>query len=296
MLLHPFARLLWGIALLLVAVFAARPSRDKPVQGKTWMGGETSGRGASFADHNIYSAIISTDPKMARIMGRDFHKVPQGVDGTPANNANKRMEHAKAMTAQLPFPVETWRSIYTQNCPKRKTKGNDRGVMLAHYQVWQAWDYQTRELQRSGLGNSSITNNKDLLIIFEDDANIAVKNVTAALHTELSNMNTDILFLGWCYGRRGIPMCLHAYALTRDVVQKLVQRWDSCSNEAIDGQLKNLASERGLFSWRKAAESSYIRDLREGFEDNPHYFTRGIFVQKNGLVSFNHHGFQNNAG
>ena len=91
-------------------------------------------------------------------------------------------------------------------------------------------------------------------------------------------------------------MCLHAYAMTRPVVKKLVQRWDTCSNEAIDGQLKNLANEAGLFTWRKAAESSYIRDLRDGFEDNPHYFTRGIFVQKNGLVSFNHHGFQNNAG
>jgi hypothetical protein len=33
-----------------------------------------------------------------------------------------------------------------------------------------------------------------------------------------------------------------------------------------------------------------------GFADNPAYFTRGIFVQKNGMVSFNHHGFQNNAG
>jgi len=291
---NSFARLLLGIALLLVIVLAARPSRDKPGKGGASAGGVTSGRGTAFAGHNIYGTIISTDPKMARIMGRDFHKVPQGVDGTPANNANKRMEHAKAMSAQLPFSVETWWSVYTQNCPKRKTKGNDRGVMLAHYQIWQAWDYQTRELQRSGHGNS--TSNKDLLVIFEDDANIAVKNVTAALHTEISNMNTDILFLGWCYGRRGIPMCLHAYVLTRNVVRKLVRRWDSCSNEAIDGQLKNLANEVGLFTWRKAAESSYIRDLREGFEDNPHYFTRGIFVQKNGLVSFNHHGFQNNAG
>ncbi len=254
----------------------------------------TSARGYPFAGHNVYGIIINTDPKMARIMGRDFHKVPQGVDGTPAANANKRIEHSKAMTAQLPFPVETFWSVFTQNCPKRKTKGNDRGVMLAHYQIWQAWDFQTRELQRAG--NINGTESKDILVIFEDDANIAVRNVTGALYAELSNMSTDILFLGWCYGRRGIPMCLHAYALTRAGVQKLVQRWDVCSNEAIDGQLKNLANEPGLFTWRKAAESSYIKDLREGFEDNPHYFTRGIFVQKNGLVSFNHHGFQNNAG
>ena len=91
-------------------------------------------------------------------------------------------------------------------------------------------------------------------------------------------------------------MCLHAYALTRKGVQALASRWDSCSNEAIDGQLKALAGESNLFSWKKAAEDSYVADLRPGFEDNPNYFTRGIFVQKNGLVSFNHHGFQNNAG
>jgi hypothetical protein len=75
-----------------------------------------------------------------------------------------------------------------------------------------------------------------------------------------------------------------------------MDRWDACSNEAIDGQLKNLANEHGFLSWKKAADSSYVTQMRPGFEDNPNYFTRGIFVQKNGLVSFNHHGFQNNAG
>jgi hypothetical protein len=53
--------------------------------------------------------------------------------------------------------------------------------------------------------------------------------------------------------------------------------------------------KHNLFTWRKADAESY-RDLLAGFEDNPNYFTRGIFIQKNGLVSFNHHGFQNNAG
>jgi len=91
-------------------------------------------------------------------------------------------------------------------------------------------------------------------------------------------------------------MCLHAYAMSRKAVSAFTSRWDSCSNEAIDGQLKILANEPDLFTWKKASESSYVSDLKTGFEDNPNYFTRGIFVQKNGLVSFNHHGFQNNAG
>ena len=278
-------------------------SAQKLIDSKDKGGGEATGRGTRFAGKNVYGAIISTDPKMARIMGRDFHKVPQGVSGTPANNANLRMAHAKEMTSQLPFHVDTWWSVYTQNCPRRKTKGNDRGVMMAHYQIWQAWDYQTRQMMRRELDSSSSIDKQhnhgeeDVLVIFEDDANIAVQNVTYALHAELSTMgDKDLLFLGWCYGRRGIPMCLHAYSITRAGVRKLMDRWDACSNEAIDGQLKNLANEHGFLSWKKAADSSYVTQMRPGFEDNPNYFTRGIFVQKNGLVSFNHHGFQNNAG
>ena len=104
---------------------------------------------------------------------------------------------------------------------------------------------------------------------------------------------------------RYIPACLHAYALTRGGARKLVAHWDVCSNDAIDGQLRDLSSVKegggegsaaAFFTWDKAADTTFLPHLRPGFEDNPDYFTRGIFVQKNGLVSFNHHGYQNNAG
>jgi hypothetical protein len=49
-----------------------------------------------------------------------------------------------------------------------------------------------------------------------------------------------------------------------------------------------------VFTWKKAHWSNY-NDVKPGFEDKPWYFTRGIFIQKGGFVSFNHHGFQNNA-
>ena len=63
----------------------------------------------------------------------------------------------------------------------------------------------------------------------------------------------------------------------------------------VNGKYLDSAISESLFSWQKASSKSYS-DLKPGFEDNPHYFTIGIFIQKNGLVSFNHHGFQNNAG
>ena len=243
------------VALLLVSfLFAAEAQAKLNTEGEKSSSskGRTtkSMQGFSFAGNNIYANVISTDPKMAAIMGRDFHRVPQGVPGTPATNANTRVEHARKMAEQLPFPVNTWWSVYTQNCPGRKTKGNDRGVAMAHHQIWKAWEYEGR--QNDLLGTSKHKNGTDILLIFEDDYNIAVKNVTSALQTELSNMNTDMLFLGWCYGRKNIPMCLHAYALTRQGVRKILERWDTCSNEAIDGQLRGMTWEKPpAFTWRK---------------------------------------------
>ena len=249
--------------------------------------------GETFAGRTIYGAVINTDPKMSMVMGRDFHKVPQGVKGSPASNAMQRLEQSKNMAAEMPFTVESWWSVFTSSCPNTATKGNDRGVMLAHYQIWSSFAYQGERSSKMAATGSD--NDDDILVIFEDDANIAVNNVTRALHTELSVMKTDLLFLGWCYGRRYIPACLHAYAVSRAGARRLVSQWDVCSDEAIDGQLRDLA-KAGRFTWDKASDSTFLSDLRPGFEDNPNYFTRGIFVQKNGLVSFNHHGFQNNAG
>lgn len=134
----------------------------------------------------------------------------------------------------------------------------------------------------------------DILVLLEDDAVVTVKDVAKVLEKELSAMTTDHVFLGWCYGRRHMPMCTHAYAITRACAARFVKHFDTCYPQAIDAQLRSF-SERGLFTWRKAFPES-LKDLKPGFEDNPNYFTRGIFIQRNGLVSFNHHGFQNNAG
>ncbi len=52
----------------------------------------------------------------------------------------------------------------------------------------------------------------------------------------------------------------------------MLNNWDLCSTASIDGQWKHLNRDN-VFTWKKAEQSSYS-DLREGFEDNPHYFTR----------------------
>eukprot|EP00596_Hydrurales_sp_CCMP1899_P004193 CAMPEP_0119039714 /NCGR_PEP_ID=MMETSP1177-20130426/9336_1 /TAXON_ID=2985 /ORGANISM="Ochromonas sp, Strain CCMP1899" /LENGTH=251 /DNA_ID=CAMNT_0007003925 /DNA_START=550 /DNA_END=1305 /DNA_ORIENTATION=- len=247
--------------------------------------------GTKFANTTVWAAMIQTDPTVAGVLGRDFHKVPQGVNGTAVDNAWARVEHAKKMTVDLPFNVAFWWSVYAPNCPSRNAKGNDRGVSMAHYQIWADFEFQGRHKRGK---DRLIASDRDVLIVFEDDAVIAVKDVNASLEIEISKMNTDLLFLGWCYGRRGMPMCTHAYALTRGAIKKILKEWDSCTISSIDGQWKTMVAD-GIFTWKKANQNSY-KDLKEGFGDNPAYFTRGIFVQKNGMVSFNHHGFQNNAG
>jgi len=243
-----------------------------------------------FANKTVWCAIIQTDPATANILGRDFHRVPQGVNGTAVDNALLRIENGKYLASTLPFAVEFWWSVFVQPCPQRPSKGNDRGVATAHQQIWADWVYQgTRGVDKERAKET------DVLVVFEDDAVAAVKDVHKALQTELSDMSHDLLFLGWCYGRRNMPMCTHAYALTRAAAKKMLAEWDSCNTHSIDGQWRGMV-QQGLFTWRKAKQETYLNDLREGFEDNPHYFTRGIFVQKKATVSFNHHGFQNNAG
>lgn len=190
-------------------------------------------------------------------------------------------------------------SLHAPACPNRKTKGNDRGVSLTHFQIWH--DFYIQGIRSPRPNKQQLANqlqdisDQDILIMLEDDAVVAINNVEEVLKKELSTMTTDHLFLGWCYGRRFMPMCTHAYAITRAGVAKILKYYDTCYTHAIDAQLRHLA-EQGVFTWRKPFDSSYHGNLREGFEDNPNYFTRGIFVQKKGFVSFNHHGFQNNAG
>jgi hypothetical protein len=244
--------------------------------------------GTSFANRTVWASMILTDPMVADVLGRDFNRVPQGVNGTPSQNAWLRISNAKKMTKDLPFPVEFWYSIFTQSCPERKTKGNDRGVAMAHQQIWADFEYRGRK----GI-DKHVAKDDDVIIVFEDDAVIVPKDIRKSLEGELSRMKTDLLFLGWCYGRRHMPMCTHAYALSRAGARKILAEWDPCSTFSIDGQWHQMV-RNGLFTWDKARPESYA-DAKPGLEDNPNYFTRGVFIQKGGLVSFNHHGFQNNA-
>jgi hypothetical protein len=79
--------------------------------------------GTPFAGTRVWGAMIQTDPEMAALLGRDFYRVPQGVNGTAADNARLRNKHGAEMVKQLPFHVDMWPSVFSSSCPNRATKG-----------------------------------------------------------------------------------------------------------------------------------------------------------------------------
>ena len=68
--------------------------------------------------------------------------------------------------------MESWWSVYAPSCPGKVSKGNDRGVTMAHFQIWYDFVYRTRDPK---LAENSV------IVVFEDDAVIAVENVTWSL-------------------------------------------------------------------------------------------------------------------
>jgi hypothetical protein len=189
-------RLLPRVLLLLALVVTATAAREK--QHRDISNAQALAnvqRYATFANRTVYGAMIFTDPSTANLLGRDFYRVPQGVNGTALDNANRRLAHGKQFISELPIPVESWWSVFAQSCPWRPTKGNDRGVTMAHYQIWLDWVYQGKR----GV-DRAIARDEDILVVFEDDAVVAVKDVRVVLQDELGQMSTDLHFLGWCYG------------------------------------------------------------------------------------------------
>ena len=238
-------------------------------------------QGTKFANATVWGATILTDPKLAHLLGRQ--------NKNHIEHARQRRKHAEETMRLLPFPVVAWSSVYAQDCPGDFKPNSRRGCAMAHYQIWVNWEYEGR------LGSDkAIASDSDVLVVFEDDADITVKNITRSLEQELSpgNMKSDINLLGWCYeveDKNILPSCAHAYAVTRAGVKKILAAYNICSPEPIDVDLRVMALNR-VFSWQKARPESYS-DRFEAFANfsinTETSDTRGIFVQKKGFASLN---------
>ncbi len=112
-------------------------------------------------------------------------------------------------------------------------------------------------------------------------------NATQTVKEELAQMgDKDVVWLGWCEGRtaRPVPLCLHAYALTRRGAFKADRYFNPCG-EAVDEQFVTLCKE-GILTYRRALPWSY-KQLNDNYPV-PADHTIGIFHQKR-MGSFNGH-------
>ena len=282
---------------------------------------------------------------------------------------HKRHENIRQTLEKLPLSYEEWPSVLAGACPasfmtqgKASHKASERGVALAHAQIWEDWYYRNNEAELAkmteeemgamgpgGRTKNSVNTNprctpaipsayrditsntgsikndislttsseyknfkkqhsNDLLVVFEDDtvSNISSDILGPALIRELDNMQVnkiDLLFLGWCYGKglRSMPMCAHAYVITRHMASILLENFEPCG-VAIDAQWHAL-DRRKMIKWAKAHPESYngttestLQDVLDGRAamqtvlNNPNdaeYF-RGMF-QQGKMGSFNAH-------
>jgi hypothetical protein len=114
------------------------------------------------------------------------------------------------MYRKLPFPVVEWPPVYTLPCPQNRltSKVNtERGLSLAHFFIWKDFvyfDHDVLDKRKTGFigdsyqsqdgiyktckngtlyKNDTLFDDDDILVIFEDDASIAVVNVEEAIKT-----------------------------------------------------------------------------------------------------------------
>jgi len=273
---------------------------------------------------SIYGSVIMTD--YMGDLTKAFLAMNGTAEGAMNPNfkafqmAASRGAHSRTMLGSLPFPVLEWPPIYTKNCPHRSRAVHthtERGLALAHYQIWIEFSYFDHDVLKEKTNNrtdlkeysstdfSSVSNHftysaangtllkdgipfldDDIMVIFEDDIEIAVHNHSVILQEELSTMDVDLLFLGWCDGRlaRPVPLCAHAYAITRRASHKLIRHFEPCG-KALDEQFVIMGKNKWI-TYRTAQRWRFDKFLKEGWT---HGKTKGIFQQLKTLGSLNGH-------
>lgn len=213
-----------------------------------------------------------------------------------------RIHNYQVLQSQLPFNLTRWSAVVAGPCPHYPNgHKTERGLAWAHYRIWREFEYFDYELILQHQNNSQhgvLTSESglymiypngtmvkdglpytddDILVIFEDDAISAISELNSTLKEEFSDMKVDMLFLGWCEGRaaRPVPLCTHAYAITRRGARKLVKYYEPCGR-AVDEQFVIIA-KNGWLQYRRAHPFSY-KVLRPDFNSHGDK-TFGIFRQ-----------------
>lgn len=237
-----------------------------------------------------------------------FSSLPATVASQVNYNHNDMIRNSnfQQMNAVIPVPLCKWPTVYARPCPHyaKAQKSTDKGNGLSHYQIWlefiffdhdlleavtrkppeylvsNAWSSNSATFQ--SFANRSFHKNgvpfleDDIIIILEDSAYSAVNSsieMTSILRSELSNMTTDLVQLGWCDSSQQPPQhqqshshtkkfphlthsCMYAYAVTRRGVRQLVKYFDVCSAQSLEEQVRSF-TKYGWLTTRQARVGSY---------------------------------------
>jgi hypothetical protein len=169
---------------------------------------------------------------------------------------------------------------------KAHRRGFQRGILLAHKQIWEDFD----RLHRDVPPNIS-TFESPKIVIFEDDAMVIDPVVHQIGYEVIRNMTSDIHFLGHCYDRYPgveVPDCTHAYVVTLKGCKILLENVDHCLRGGpIDIQFKAIARSKKI-NWTaesaafpRGIDNKYIKEnaLKMGYTIE--YFNQigGLFYQ-----------------
>eukprot|EP01039_Chlorochromonas_danica_P003522 gene3522-3858_t len=248
----------------------------------------------------VFGAIILSD--------MSFVSLPKNVSlwsvsqKEMVRKVSARIDNYKVLKEELPFALTRWSGIVAPPCPHYPHgHRSERGLVWAHYRIWRDFLFVDEELvMRRNATKKEVIHSKDrlflayrngtilkqgqemreedILVIFEDDAISSIAETNTTVIEELSQMkDIDILYLGWCEGRaaRPVPLCAHAYAITRAGARKMVKYFEPCGR-AVDEQLVIMA-KNGWLRYRRAFPFSY-KNMRPTYNPAGDR-TQGIFRQ-----------------
>ena len=242
----------------------------------------------TISDKSIYGAIIIDDgiKKTVSTLSSSFKTLSEIAEIDSILNNSR--PNTTPLHKLLPISLSQWPSIYTTSCPHYKRKAKvDRGHSYSHYQIWLDFIYydydvinavnnnEVKDVYTSTSYSSSSAiftaykngtlykdgvkfDDNDVIIIFEDDVDIAVRDLNSIIIEELKNMNTDIIYFGWCQSKSksNVPLCSHAYALTRRGAKEVVANYNQCGH-AIDEQLAHMIKNQYI-TYKLVNTTKYI--------------------------------------
>lgn len=234
-------------------------------------------------NRTVFGAMISSEHIVKHVNAFKQKHSPNREKEQNSSSANISSSDLTNITYQLPFPVVHWPVVLTKLCPSHRYRQSENhlhklfgGIAYAHFQVWLDFIYFDHDVllavaknevkdtyvstKWSSIGgtymasdNGTLYKNNlpfyedDIIIIFEDGAQLAHSNSNETLKDELSTMTTDMLVLGWRSGdaSRSPMISSFAYALTRRGATAAVKYFDPC-RISLDDQFVTMVRQNWL--------------------------------------------------